>query len=124
MFDQILQLPKSIKTLLAGLTGASLISIAMIDTRALLIVAIGIVLVGLAVVAWRLYLKWKGRQRAKALSGSLATHSAATSRSRALAKALSRRAASVWAAARSRPRAARESAAKGSAPQPVTSEGP
>ncbi len=64
------------KVLLGSMTGISFLAVAaMIDVHALLIVAAGLLLVGLAVLLWALYGKWKRRQRAKVLSGRLASHS-------------------------------------------------
>ncbi|MBI2496711.1 MAG: hypothetical protein HYV75_01870, partial [Opitutae bacterium] len=51
---------------------------AMIDRRALLIAAAGIVVVVVAMVLWQMYLKWTGHKRSRALSSQLAAHSSGT----------------------------------------------
>lgn len=78
MFDQFLQLPKGVKVVFGGLSSLCLLAVAaLIDTRALVVVAVGLVLVVIAVLLWVLWQRWQRRQRAKALQGQLATHSAA-----------------------------------------------
>jgi IcmF-related N-terminal domain len=77
MLDQFQQIPKNMKILMASLCGISVLAVAaMIDRRALLIAAGGIVIVVGAMVLWQFYLKWTGHKRTRALSGQLAAHSA------------------------------------------------
>lgn len=72
MIEQFQEMPKGMQIAMAVMGGTSLLGIAaMIDSRALIVVAIGLVLIAFLVVLWRLYLKWRARQRAKALSGQI-----------------------------------------------------
>ena len=75
MINQFQQIPKSMQMLVAALCGICLLAVtAMIDRRAFLIAALGIVLVVVAIFFWQFYLKWRGRQRTKAMSGQLSAH--------------------------------------------------
>jgi len=77
MLDQFQQMPKGMQIIMAVMSGTSLLAVAaMIGTGALIVVVIGIVLVILAILLWRLYIKWQARKRARALSGQLSAHSA------------------------------------------------
>lgn len=79
MLNQFQQIPKNMQLLIAALCGISVLAVtAMIDRRALLIAAAGIVIVVVAMVLWQMYLKWTGRQRSRTLSGQLAAHSSGT----------------------------------------------
>jgi len=76
MLNQFQQIPKSMQMVVAALCGISLLAVtAMIDRRAFMIAALGIALVVGAIFIWQFYLKWKGRQRTKAMSGQLSAHS-------------------------------------------------
>jgi hypothetical protein len=73
MFNQI---PKSMQMLGAALAGIGILAVtAMIDRRAFMIAALGIALMVGAIFIWQFYVKWKGRQRTKAMSGQLSAHS-------------------------------------------------
>ena len=77
MFDQFQQMPKGMKIFVGALICICLLAVAyMVDPRAPLIVAAGLILIALAVFAWMLYQKWQGKKRAKALGGQLSSHSA------------------------------------------------
>ncbi len=79
MFDQFQQMPTAMKAIMAGLCLTCLLAVAaMIDTRALVIVGIGILLVAVAILLWKLFLRWQAHRSARALSGQLAAHSSAT----------------------------------------------
>ena len=76
MLDQFQQIPKNMKMLMAALAGIAVLAVtAMIDRRALLIAAAGIVIVVAAILLWQMYLKWTGRQRTRIMSSQLASHS-------------------------------------------------
>lgn len=78
MLDQFKQLPKGMQIMMAVLGGTSLLGVAaMIDPRALIIVAIGLLIVALAVFVWRLYVKMQARKRARALNSQLSENSSA-----------------------------------------------
>jgi hypothetical protein len=67
------------KMLMAALAGIAVLAVtAMIDRRALLIAAAGIVIVVVAILLWQMYLKWTGRQRTRIMSSQLAAHSSGT----------------------------------------------
>lgn len=75
MLDQFQQIPKNMKILVAALCGITVLAVAaVIDRRALLIAAAGIVLVVLAILAWSMYQKMAGRQRARTMSSQLTAH--------------------------------------------------
>ncbi len=72
MIEQFKQMPKGMQILMAVLSGAALLGMAaMIDPRAIVIVAVGLMLVVAAIFLWQLYQKWKAKQRAQALSNQL-----------------------------------------------------
>ncbi len=76
MLDQFQQMPKGMQIIMAVLGGSSILGIAAIaGPGAILIATIVIAGAAIAVLLWKLYLKWKARQRAKALSGQLSAHS-------------------------------------------------
>ena len=70
------QIPKSMQLLGAALAGICVLGVtAMIDRRAFMIAALGLALVVGAIFVWQFYVKWKGRQRTKAMTGQLSAHS-------------------------------------------------
>jgi hypothetical protein len=79
MLDQFSQVPKNMKILMAALCAIAVLAVtAMIGRQALLIAAVGIVVVVVAMMLWQMYLKWSGHQRSRALSHQLAAHSSGT----------------------------------------------
>lgn len=75
MLNKFQQIPKSMQLVVAGLVGLGLLGgTALIDRRAFLIAATGIALVVGAMFIWQFYVKWRGRQRTKAMSGQLSAH--------------------------------------------------
>lgn len=77
MIEQFEQMPKGMKILMGVMTGTSLLGVAaMIDARAFIILGLGLVLVVLAVLLWRLLVKWQSRKRAQALNSQLTANSA------------------------------------------------
>ena len=78
MIDKFQNAPKGVQIVVALAGGAGILGVAaMIDSRAVVIVAIGMVLVVGAIFLWQFWLKWRARRRAKALSGQLSDNSAA-----------------------------------------------
>jgi len=76
MIEQFKQMPKGMQVLMAVLSGAALLGMAaMIDPRAIVIVALGLMLVVAAVAAWKFYQKWKAHQRSQALTSQLSENS-------------------------------------------------
>ena len=76
MFNKFQQIPKSMQLVAAALCGIALLAVtAMIDKRAFLIAAGGIALVVGAMFLWQFYVKLRGRQRTKAMTGQLTAHS-------------------------------------------------
>ncbi len=75
MLNQFQQIPKSMQMLVAALCGLCLLAVtAMVGLKAFIIAVVGIVLVVGAILIWQFYVKWKGRQRTKAMSGQLSVH--------------------------------------------------
>ncbi len=76
--ESFLNLPTPIKAFIALLMGTSLLgAIAMVDPKLVIIVAIGMVLLTGALVAYHFFLKWSQARKSKALAGSIAQHGAA-----------------------------------------------
>lgn len=76
MLNQFQQIPKSMQMVVAALCSIILLGVtAMIDKRAFLIAALGLGLMVGAIFIWQFYVKWKGRQRTKAMTGQLSAHS-------------------------------------------------
>ncbi len=76
MLNKFQQIPKSMQLVVAALCGIGLLGgAALIDRRAFFIAGGGIALVVGAMFAWQFYVSWRGRQRAKAMSGQLSAHS-------------------------------------------------
>ena len=79
MLDQFSQVPKNMKILMAALCAIAVLAVtAIIGRQALLIAAVGIVVVVAAMLLWQMYLKWSGHKRSRALSSQLAAHSSGT----------------------------------------------
>jgi len=78
MIEQFAQLPQGMKVLMAAMTGTSILAIvAMIDARAFIILGLGLLLIAVAVLLWRLWMKMQARKRAQALNSQLTANSAA-----------------------------------------------
>ncbi len=76
--DTFLNLPTPIKALLAVLMGSSILgAVAMIDPKLVAIVAVGIIVLAGALVAYHFFLKWAQARKSKQLAGSIAQHGAA-----------------------------------------------
>ncbi len=79
MLDQFSQVPKNMKILMAALCAIAVLAVtAMIGRQALLIAAVGIVVVVVAMLLWQMYQKLSGQKRSRALSHQLAAHSSGT----------------------------------------------
>ncbi len=76
--DSFLNLPTPIKAMIALLMGTSLLgAVAMIDPKLVAIVAIGLVVLAGALVAYHFFLKWAAARKSKQLAGSIALHGTA-----------------------------------------------
>ncbi len=75
--EQLFNLPTPVKAVLALLTGTSIVgAVAMIDTRLAGIVAIGLVVLVLAIVAFLMLRSWARKRRAMSMANELSQHSA------------------------------------------------
>jgi len=71
------QIPKSMQMIGAALAGIALLAgTALAGLKAFIIAVAGLGLMAAAVFGWQFYVKWRGRQRSKAMTGSLSSHSA------------------------------------------------
>jgi len=76
MFNKFQQIPKSMQLVAAALCGIALLAVtAMINRQAFLIAALGIALVVGAMFLWQFYVKFRGRARARAMTGQITAHS-------------------------------------------------
>jgi len=76
--EQLLNLPTPVKVILAVLTGTSIVGgVAMIDPKLAGIVAIGLVLLLLAVAAFLFLRSWARKRKATSMANELSQHSAA-----------------------------------------------
>jgi hypothetical protein len=70
------QIPKSMQMVAAAVCAIAVLGVtAMIGKLAFLIAAAGLALMVGAIFIWQFYVKWKGRQRSKAMTGQLSSHS-------------------------------------------------
>ena len=77
MFNKFQQIPKSMQLVAAALCGIALLAVtAMINRQAFLIAALGIALVVGAMFLWQFYVKFRGRARAKAMTGQITVSTA------------------------------------------------
>jgi len=76
MLDQFSQIPKNMKLVMAGLAGVAVLAVsAIIGKQAVLVAAVGLVVIAGAMVLWSMYQKLSGKKRSRALSHQLAAHS-------------------------------------------------
>ncbi len=76
--ESLLNLPTPVKAVIALLMGTSLLgAVAMIDPKLVVIVAVGMVILAGALIAYHFVLKWTAARKSKALAGSIAQHGAA-----------------------------------------------
>ena len=77
--DTFLNLPPAVKALFGLLACTSILGlVAMIDPKLVVIVAVGMVVLAGALVAYHYFLKWVQGRKSKALAGQIAQHGAAT----------------------------------------------
>jgi hypothetical protein len=72
MLSKLQQAPKAMQMLAAGLVAVALLAgTALISLKAVLIAVVGLALIAGAIFAWTFYVSWRGRQRTRAMTGSL-----------------------------------------------------
>ena len=75
--EQLFNLPTPVKAVLALLTGASIVgAVAMIDTKLAGIVAIGLILLVIAIAAFLMIRAWARKRKAMSMANELTQHSA------------------------------------------------
>lgn len=76
MLDQFQQIPKNMKIVMAVLAAVAVLAVtAVIGKQAVIVAAVGLVVIALAMFGWSLYQKMSGQKRSRALSSQLAAHS-------------------------------------------------
>src|SRR5882672_1347896 len=76
MLDSFSQIPKNMKIVMAALAGVAALAVtAVIGKQAVIVAAIGLVVIAGAIALWSMYQKLSGKKRSRALSSQLAAHS-------------------------------------------------